>query len=199
MVFTVRRLCQADLLDLVAIHMSALPGDLLPALGPKVLLRHYNHCLSAANSPRICLLGAFQSGHLVGFVQGNFAPLSMSHILGAGFVFSLIRLLFFRPMVLLNGVIQVLHGQVVDPRSLDVAFFAVAPPFQGLGVGRLLLSSLSELAIDHSLDYLLTKTANQRLMGFYQRLFDAEVLYSFSGCGVKFTFLRWLAVSSLVA
>lgn len=197
MSFLIRQLSLDHLLDVVSIHRSSLPGDLLPALGANLLLRHYKFCLSVQNHSRVFLLGAFRADCLVGFVQVNLDPLSMSHIFGAAFAFSLIRLLFVRPIVFVNGLIQVLHRQVIDSRSADLAFFAVAPSLQGHGVGRLLLSSLSALAVDHCFDYLFTKTANHRLALFYQRIFGAEVISSFSGWGVKYYYLRWPVQSSL--
>jgi len=197
MAFVVRQLSQEHLLDVVAIHRSALPGDLLPALGEALLLRHYQFCTSAQNLSRICLLGAFRADCLVGFAQVNLGRLSMPHFYGTPFIFSLIRLLFLRPIVFVNGIIQVFHGQVIDSRSADLAFFAVEPSFQGHGVGRLLLSSLSELAVENGFDYVSTKTANHRLSLFYQRIFGAQVMSSFGGWGVKYYSLRWTARSSL--
>ena len=196
MSFVIRQLTQDQVLDVVAIHRRALPGDLLPALGAALLLRHYKFCISPQNLSRICLIGAFREDCLVGFAQVNLGPLSMSHLFGVLFAFSLIRLLFVRPIVFVNGLIQVLRGQVVDARSVELAFFAVEPSFQGHGVGRLLLSSLSALAVEHGFDYVSTQTANHRLAFFYQRIFGAEVISSFSGWCVKYYSLRWPAQSS---
>lgn len=175
----------------VKLHLSSMPHDFLPNLGAGTLRRYYLSFLSSKYLKSAKLIGAYDSGLLVGFCHIVFCPISLWKAVSLDTFGSLIFLLFFKPKVLLNGFIQFFNLIKFEDSRAELAFIAVAPSHQGCGIGEKLIEASMSACRANEFNVLLTKTANKRLSSFYQRHYDASVIKSFAVFGRKYYVLRW--------
>ena len=183
---------QLSELDLIVkLHISSMPTDFLSNLGVGTLRRYYLSFMSTKFSQSAQLIGAYDAGLLVGFCHITFCPISFRKAVSLDTCFFLVFLLFSKPKVFLNGFIQLFHLIKLDDFTAEISFIAVAPSYQGHGIGQKLIAASMFACRANNFDAISTKTANKRLSSFYQRHFQAKIIKSFAILGRNYDVLRW--------
>lgn len=182
----IRALAEADLPEIVSIHMAAFPESALTKLGKAAVHRYYEWQFTGPHE--LTVLGAFMEKQLVGFCFGGTFHGAMSGFLQKNRAFLMGRV-FTHPWLVLNPLFRdrILKGlkglpksKIVKPsrashpgfRWFGILAIAVEPQHQGLGVGRLLMSRAEETAKGLSFDEmrLTVQPHNQKTVDFYERL-----------------------------
>jgi GNAT superfamily N-acetyltransferase len=182
-------ICSSRVADVAKIHLLALPDDVLPNLGSELLNKYYEQ---VANDCSYKLFGAFLACDLSGFCllsteRAGFGSLFRSKI----GLEQLIKLLFRKPKILCIGILQALAKSNVTADCAEIAFIAVSPEFQGIGIGREMLDHAKEWCNHRNISFLQTKTANQSLRQFYMKRFSAHEIRRYQMLGRCYSELRW--------
>lgn len=157
--------------ELAALHLAAMPDDLLPSLGLSLLARHFwPRLLASPYGDTWVLLDAER--RLAGFcvMACQRLPLRLSFYADAGFCVAMLARLLARPRILLQS-LAVLAAPLRLQRPIsqvpaELVLLAVRADSRGRGVGQALLQhalhELGPLAC-------LVKTASADARRFYQR------------------------------
>lgn len=179
MVFSIKQIERFDLDNIVNIHLAALPSGFLSRLGKDAVSKYY----SVTSSDKYCdsfrLIGILNpSGSLIGFCQLSFIPVSFFRILGFSVIIKLIHIFFFHPKLFVNSLTQFMFLSYSNSSAAEIAYIAISPQNQGNGAGTYLLSSVSQICLNHYKQFIFTKTSNIRLGNFYQSQFNAHKIRS---------------------
>lgn len=180
-----------EISSVAGIHASALPEDFFPCLGINFLEDYYRYSLELEERNEVRLIGVFDGERLIGFCQITFNSISALRLLRASNVMRILCLIFLRPKVFVNGLIQFFYSAEPTEGGAEIAFIAVEPDYQGKGIGNMLISKAMAECRDKKLAWLVTKTANRHLSLFYQKQLKATVIRSFSAVGKDYEILRW--------
>lgn len=174
---------------LVGLHVAALAGDVLPALGPAFLRRYYAAVLRTDSQ---AVLGAVRAGDLLGFCQLAMAPMSISAVLASAplSVLSILRLGLLHPKMLRRGLAMATRPEPVRAMP-EIAFIAVGVRFQRGGIGRALASAATAMAAERGIAEICTKTSNEAARALYERQFGARVVATRSAAGRTYWHLAW--------
>lgn len=183
-----RTLQDSDVASIARLHAIALPDDVLPSLGIQILTEYYRWAVYASDQH---LLGLMNGSELVGFCQLSFARIQYPSVFSGRFLWSLIRLAFKRPGVFLAGILQWWHYKDVTGDTAEIAFIAIHPARRGAGMGKSLIDVAMKYCQLRDKHFMQTKTSNKRLVTFYIRNYDAEVLRTFRVMHSSFSILRW--------
>lgn len=187
----IREVNPSEIGNVVEIHMSALPNDLLPSLGSKIVTRFYEYSLECQQREKIKLLGAFRKESLVGFCQLAFEPVSFISIIKIDTLLRLFFLAVTRPLVFTNGLIQFSHANYFFEQAAEIAFIAVAKNHQSNGIGsKLILAAMAECR-EQSRAWVITKTSNRKLINYYIKIFQAQKFKQFRAIGESYQVLKW--------
>jgi len=169
----IRQLEYKDIERVLTIHKNALPNDLFPNLGLRVLRQYYRRAVEDGNQ---YLIGCTIDKELVGFCLVEQSPTIKHNIVFFVILFfRALLLLFIHPKLLISGIIQTLKQLKPREGYAEITFIAVSPDNQGLGIGTELVNNALT-----SHNKLLTKTSNNRLKDFYIRRYCGEIVKTFS-------------------
>lgn len=187
--FVIKKLSISQAVDIVQIHSRALPDDVLPNLGGELLLEYYKNVFKEKDKN---LFGVISTNQVIGFcmVSSTSSGL-MDVILSRNGVFQLIKLIFKKPKIFLLGLMQALKRPAKSQFSAEIAFVAVDPTYQGMGIGSTLLFYANEWCRNNAFLFLRTKTANQFLCDFYLNRFNAKLMRRYTLFGRCYSELKW--------
>lgn len=186
----IRTLSADDLDDVVKIHLAALSDDVLPNLGKATLQNYYKIVLTDGTQ---LLFGVMLEKRVVGFCQVSIRRISFGRIFcNINTVIGLGRLLVFHPRIFYSGVKQVIRSVPLENGTVEISFIAVAPEWQGSGLGKvLLMHAIQFCRKDENITSMQTKTANEQLRNFYVREYCAKEFDCFKVGGQKYFLLKW--------
>lgn len=185
----VRSATSADLDAVVAIHRRALPDDVAPAMGVPFLLRFYRRVLGARDH---ALLVVSADDGVQGFCAIAMAPPPLTGVLRVRDLWSFAGRVVRSPRLLASALVQARHPAVREwERCAEIAFIAVDPHHSGQGLGSGLVGAATAAAAAAGRSAMVTKTSNQRLVEFYCREFDAQVVARFTAGGATYSVLEW--------
>jgi ribosomal protein S18 acetylase RimI-like enzyme len=176
--------------QLAALHAQALPGDVLPALGPGFLRRYYATALQADSQ---VVIGAVRGDQLVGFCQLSFAPLSLWAVLKAKpfALLAILKLAFVDVKMLLHGAAMAASPPQAVRGLPEIAFIAVLPQSQRSGIGKRLAKAANALAAGKGCSAIVTKTSNASARHLYEREFSAQMVGSTRASRRTYWYLCW--------
>ncbi len=185
---SVRELRSSDLRQVSTIHLAAFPDSALTRLGDATLRRYYQWQLEG--EPEAVAFGAFKGDELLGYCFGGIFRGATSGFMRHNSLFLAMRLLthpwyvtnsLFRARLVLG--FRILRQMVLpnptkaahDPSTIipfHVLAIAVHPKHQGLGVGKVLMERIEEIALDRGqMEMALTVHAdNFGAIRFYEHL-----------------------------
>lgn len=184
----VRSLEAQDLPAVSAVHMAAFPDSALTMLGAEAVRRYYEWQLTSQSEATA--IGGFAGGKVVGFCFGGIFRGAMSGFLHKNRIFLVWRLAS-HPWLALNPIVRerlkyVAHivKRLVEPKAVvSLPKTSVADPFgilsiathphtQGLGVGKLLMKEIENVARQRDFrEMLLTvHPDNHQAITFYESL-----------------------------
>lgn len=178
--------------QLAEIHVMALKGDVLPAMGQHFLESYYEYVLKL---PDQLIIGCFENEKLSGFCQVSYTSLSMIKlVMGTpSALLNISRLLFTKPRLFRKGV----HQASRRPKKIntlqipEVTFIAIKQSSQGRGLGKLLIEYVTRHSKKLGVSELFTKTSNEVAKNLYIKHFDAKILASEEIDGNTYWYLIW--------
>ncbi len=186
-----KKLEAADLKQVARVHISSFPDSALTKLGEEIVRRYYLWQLNASHK-KVWAIGAFSGNQCVGFSFGGVFNHSVS-----GFVYRnkthLAKEVLLHPKLLSNpfflkrihlGFKMIRHFarkqkalpenklKQIKPASFGILAIGVAPDFQKLGIGRLLLLDAEKEAIKCGFEQmdLSVHPTNVKAVRFYEKL-----------------------------
>lgn len=166
-----RRAVPAQAGELAALHLAAMPDDLLPRLGLSLLCRHFWPRLIASPQGDTWVLHDDQ-GRLAGFcvMARHRLPFRLSFYTDVGFCAAMLVRLLRHPRALLQSLGMLAAPlrlqRAIDEVPAELVLLAVREDCRGQGAGRLLLRhALRELGPRACL----VRTASEDARRFYQR------------------------------
>jgi len=173
----IRIVDEANIENVVAIHCAALPNDILPNLGKKIIRKYYKNIMSDDSQ---LLIGAFINKELRGFVQFSRDSFGVAKFVdGFNTIATLIRAAIIRPNIFYAGCMQMFKAKRIEGAA-EISFIAVLPEQQGKGIGSKLLGFITEYGLSSNIETISTKTANKELRDFYIKKYGAKEIYHFS-------------------
>lgn len=178
--------------QLAEIHVMALKGDVLPAMGQHFLESYYDYVLKL---PDQLIIGCFENEKLSGFCQVSYAPLSIIKLVmrSPSALLNISRLLFTKPRLFWKGV----HQASQRPRNIsklqipEITFIAIKESGQGRGLGKLLIEYVTSHSNELGVSELFTKTSSEVAKNLYIKHFDAKILASEEIGGNTYWYLIW--------
>lgn len=187
--WVIKTISKLELDRIVTIHIEALPDDVLPNLGGKILNNYYREILLDGTQE---LFGVFSAKDVLGFCLISTAHVGLSNVMiSAQGVGALIRLILTRPQILYSGVIQALKRREISEGVAEISFIAVSPKYQGRAIGSDMLDYANQWCRERRIAFLQTKTANQLLRDFYVRVYRAEEIGGYDLLGRHYSELKW--------
>ena len=184
--YLIQPIGEADLSQVVSIHRAAFFDSALTKLGKVAVYRYYEWQLTGPHE--LTALGAFIDRQMVGFCFGGVFQGALSGFLEKNKRF-LIRRVLSQPWLLLNPIfrdrihagIKGIHKSVkptpspMQPRRssyFGILSIALHPHYQGLGVGKLLMTHAEEAAqrLDYAEMLLTVQPKNIKAVAFYEGL-----------------------------
>ena len=177
---------EADLFQVASIHRAAFTDSALTKLGQMAVYRYYEWQLTGPHE--LTALGAYIDRQMVGFCFGGSFHGALSGFLEKNKRFLIGRVLA-QPWLLLNPIFRdrvqsgiKRLGKSVKPAQLliqprpstcfGILSIALDPSYQGLGVGKLLMTRAEEAAqrMNYSEMLLTVQPKNKKAVAFYERL-----------------------------
>jgi ribosomal protein S18 acetylase RimI-like enzyme len=185
----IKILSSDELEDVVKIHMAALPDDVLPNLGRGILIDYYKGLLADKSQH---LFGVVSDKQVLGFCLLSIGQVGLWRLLlNFRGVFSLAFLVILKTKIFYSGVIQAIKTLPLNSGEAEVSFIAVAPAYQGMGLGKLLLDHALRICKVENIKAIKTKTSNQQLKDFYLRKYEAVEVDRFSVNRRCYYLLTW--------
>ena len=185
--YLIQPIGEADLFQVATIHRAAFTDSALTKLGQTAVCRYYEWQLTGPHE--LTALGAYIDRQMIGFCFGGVFQGALSGFLEKNKRFLIGRVLT-QPWLLLNPIFRdrVQSGTkrlrnsvkrarpLLQPRPSSTCFgilsLALDPGYQGLGVGRLLMTRAEEAAqrMNYSEMLLTVQPQNKQAVAFYERL-----------------------------
>ena len=185
--YLIQPIGEADLFQVANIHRAAFTDSALTKLGHTAVCRYYEWQLTGPHE--LTALGAYLDRQMIGFCFGGVLQGALSGFLEKNKRFLIGRVLT-QPWLLLNPIfrdrvqsgIKRLRKSVkpapllIQPRPSSTCFgilsLALDPRFQGLGVGKLLMTRAEEAAqrMKYSEMLLTVQPKNKKAVACYERL-----------------------------
>jgi len=184
----------AQVKAVASLHARALPNDLLPSLGHKFLERYYETMLDC---PYALVLVALHKEKLVGFVNIATAPDKLFRwVLKKKIIRTIlacINLSIKNPSRLIEAVAAITAGTPQADNSGEVAFIAVEPNYQKLGIGKNMIAESNRIFKNKGLYKVFTKTlsSNRAVMRFYNENWNAEISGQVEIANKEYTYISW--------
>ena len=137
----------ADLKHLAALHQSVM-HTLLSDLGLPIVIRYYQIARSDSSVIGICAINS--SGEIIGWAMGSPHPDRINSSLRTPlpwFVVQMFRVIFTRPLVLLQLVSSLLSSSAeteMKKDEVELTYIGVSPNQRGMGLGKNLLDAFVE-------------------------------------------------------
>lgn len=180
---------QSDIDAVVKIHLRALPNDVLPNLGGKILQAYYSNILLDEQN---ILFGAKVSGRLVGFcLVSTINNGLINFLMSRHGIFALVRLFVLKPYVFISGCLQAYNKNNIFEECAEIVYIAVDPRHHRRGIGFKMILHASKLVSQRGCSYLQTKTANRDLKKFYVEKLDAKEIKAYRVMGNDYSVLKW--------
>lgn len=178
---------QVDLV--VSIHSRALPDDVMPNLGEKLLQKYYRNVLLDKNH---MLFGATISDELLGFclVSTKYSGLRQVITSKRG-LFESLKLMLLKPGIFYLGLMQAFKKSKIIDNTAEISYLAVDPSYQSRGAGYEMVLHANQWCYERGLSFLQTKTTNNSLRNFYLNRFDAKEMRQYKLSGRFYSELRW--------
>jgi len=174
------------LAQVTCVHIRAFPESALTRLGPEAVRRYYEWQLVGPHGHHF--IGIFDNSVLLGYAVGGTSRGAMSGFVHRNKGF-LVRRVVARPWLLLGTEFRsrisaatasllpsakqpLVQRTEIPPRSFGILAIAVDPTAQRKGIGRLLMDSLAQAAMDNDFDHmhLSVAAANTQAIAFYEGL-----------------------------
>jgi ribosomal protein S18 acetylase RimI-like enzyme len=158
----IRPIGQESLADMVQVHLAAFTGSALTKLGSSAVHRYYEWQLIGPHE--LTAVGAFVDQRMVGFALGGVFRGALSGFLAKNRRFLVSRLLS-HPWLLFNPIVRgrfsagwkgsshspgpsnsAIPAEGPRLQSFGILVVAVAPQYQGQGIGKLLMHRAEEIA-----------------------------------------------------
>lgn len=182
---TIRFLEDTDLVAVSAIHIKAFSGRALTQLGMETVRRYYDWQLRGPHEA-VCL-GIFREECLVGFCFGGTFHGTLSGFLLKNKLFLFLRVLthpwliyspFFRERITLaiNTLLRIKskapHQSISKTKSFGILAIAIDPQYQGIGLGKELITETEKLALERGFDHMhLTVSKDNNIsIAFYEKM-----------------------------
>ncbi len=188
--YLIQPIGEADLFQVATIHRAAFTDSALTKLGQMAVYRYYEWQLTGPHE--LTALGAYIDRQMVGFCFGGVFQGALSGFLEKNKRFLIGRVLA-QPWLLLNPIFRDrvqsgirrlvksvkpaphLMPRLIQPRSstcFGILSIALDPSYQGLGVGKLLMTRAEEAAqrMNYSEMLLTVQPQNKKAVAFYERL-----------------------------
>lgn len=175
---------------LAELHALALPEDVLPALGIPFLARY--HAAAMCDSAQ-CVIGAWRAERLVGFCQVSFRPARVGPVLRANpsAWLPIVRLALSDPLLLWRGARLAAARPAEVAAWPEIAFIAVHPEAQGVGIGKALARAATAEAGRRGCERAFTKTANAVARRLYEAEFAAQVVAALVAARRTYWYVAW--------
>ena len=186
---TLREITYQDLPAVVNVHLDSFPRSALSRLGPSIVERYYRWQLEGPHK-KVLAVGAFLDGRCVGYsFSGDFNGST------SGFIRRnrnyLAGMILLRPWLLFNPLFldrlrsgltlltlskrkkeSVTQRAESKPRSYGILSIAVAPKFQKLGIGEVMMLDAEREAVGCNFPqmHLTVSPENEKAVRFYERL-----------------------------
>jgi len=186
---TFRKIKNEHLSDVIRIHRESLPEDILPSLGDTFLKRYYDYVIELDYHS---IYGIFEGDNVRGFCQVSRKGINLVKLLKKHpcLMLNILKLLFYRPIIFLSGVLLVLQRSRLISTLPEVAFIAVDEKFQGLGFGTQIIDFVTN-AEGRGSGFLTTVTSNPVARKIYENKYNAQVTGAFSIFKKKYWQLVW--------
>ncbi len=195
--FRIREITQDDLKSISAIHLSALPDDLLPQLGAGFLEMLYYQ--STFESPYATVLVAEKDNKIVGFVNIAYDPVRNSY-----WIFRR-KAMAIAARMLLKSILRPAWGIAmfmslnknvsvdVPDHSAEISFIAVSPEYHGKGIGKQLAHECNKVVAKKGCTHVYTKTllSNVHVQQIYIKAFDARIISTVTIGRKPFVYVLW--------
>jgi GNAT superfamily N-acetyltransferase len=170
----ISRLGGEDCGEVAAIHVAALSGDVLPALGASFLWKYYEEITA---DPSQIIIGMWEADRLVGFCQISFAPIEILRMINKRpkMLWPVLRLAVIHPLMFLLAVVAAYRTRWPSATRLpEIAFIAILPEFQRRGYGVALIEAANRVVADRNIGTLFTKTSSPYAKKIYEERFEAR-------------------------
>jgi ribosomal protein S18 acetylase RimI-like enzyme len=179
---------QKHIEKICAIHLDALPEDVLPRLGKSFVENFYRIILTERDQ---LVIGYRVEKKIVGFILLSKQPITIfPKFISFRLFISLLKLSFLRPKTLVSAIVQWFKRTPMTSDVAEISYFAVLPEFQGRGIGMELIKSLNEF-VGPEIKFIQTKTSNINLRNYYISRIGAEIVHSFKALDRDFSVLEW--------
>lgn len=187
----IKEISSSQITQVVSIHSRALPDDVLPNLGDKLLHKYYENVCIDNNQ---MLFGAFTSQDLLGFCLVSVSQTGLSRIIISKLgLFESLKLLLLKPKFFYLGLMQAVKKSKILDDTAEISYIAVDPNHQSRGIGYEMLLHANRWCFKRGLSFLQTKTSNSSLSTFYQNRFNAKQLRQYRLRGRFYSELKWPA------
>ncbi len=183
----IRKVVEKDIPRLINIHLNSLPEDVMSVIGKRILDKYYSSILKDKSN---YIFGIYYEKHLVSFCCIARSTINIIEIFDVFIISSFFKLFFSKPKIIFSAIIQFLNHHKLE-NSLEISFIATDVNFQSKGFGRMLINHINEYFGKMKIDYLITKTSNDRLKRFYIENYNAKTYRTFKIFDKKYYYLRW--------
>jgi ribosomal protein S18 acetylase RimI-like enzyme len=184
-----------QIVDIVEVHYNALPDDLLPLFGKFIMEEYYKNAIRLNDG---FIIGAWDNSRLIGFVYLSEGKNSFFKLLNQRCFLKLLlassKIAIQKPIRAISIFKSLFSGNEYHKFDCQIAYIAVDKEYQGLGIGSLLLESVSNISLKKNILSCFTKTLTENLhvIKMYKKLFpDAEVYKEFSDFKRNYSIIGW--------
>lgn len=185
-----KKIAADELEDIVTIHISALPNDVLPRMGKKALTNFYwgMYCDKSQH-----LFGVLLEKKIRGFCLLSIGQIGMGRkFFSFTGLISMALLMFNEPSIFYSGIRQAIYSAPLKNDGAEISFIVVSPSYQGLGIGRLLIDYAVQLCREQKIATIQTKTSNLQLRDFYINEYNAVEINRYSINKRIYSTLKWI-------
>lgn len=192
---TIQLMQQEQVHQVAKIHLKALSDDFLPSLGYSFLSNHYYpFCL---NNPYTSVLVALENNQVVGFINvANNPDIYLSQIIKSNLLplsIALLKLTFFNFQRIREAFELIRSRRTKMEDSGEVAFIAVDPMKQGMGVGLKLVEAGNKYFSQVGLKKVYTKTlsSNKPVINLYKKYYQACIIDRIIIGSKSYVYIAW--------
>ncbi|QWE00783.1 GNAT family N-acetyltransferase [Polynucleobacter sp. JS-Mosq-20-D10] len=187
------KICEVKLIDfnnLASIHRTALPEDVLPSFGPKVLENFYKKTIELKSNRFIV---AKKQDKVIGFILLSKESIRLFEIIFSySFLCGFFRVILFKPSKILVAFSQIINKVPLGIDAMEITYIAIMPEYQGLGVGGRLLNHIPSTLKYSNIKFIETKTSNEKLFNYYVKSFNAKLVHQFTSWNNKYYAVKWV-------
>ena len=175
-------------MSLYKLHFKSLPNDVLPNFGMDLEYRYFKSLL--VNKGKL-VIAKNNCNKILGFIALRSNYQNFISILDIKSISVFLLNSICKPSLLIKLIKQLSNKTKQLKLSAEIDYFAVDENFRSKGIGGLLILKAEEISEIDGLCYLCTKTSNDRLFRYYQKIKSAEIIKEFEILDKKYRYLFW--------